>query len=216
MSYGQDAPSGLQAIKSLTSATYNGQTSPYLIKPGYPQNIFKGDLVAIRNDGFIQNIYDLGVPTYGAAFSLGVFNGCSYITSTATNPIDPASPGRMYWPASTATLNNIPAVADIIDDPNVIFNIQTNGSPGLIQANIGQSAAVIYNATASTGGIVNGNTTTGQSLMSLDQSTIASAVSLNLKILRFVGVPGNVAGLKYNNVEVILERHFFVLRPAGI
>jgi hypothetical protein len=215
MSYGQNAPCGLQAIKSLISATYNGQTSPYLIASGYTNNIFKGDLVVLNANGYITNIYDVGSTTYQTTPALGVFNGCSYINQAGQNPIDPASPGRMYWPANTATLNGVPAVADIIDDPNVIFNVQSNGSSstGITQAMIGATAPV---AITVSGGIVQGNTTTGQSLVTLNQGTVGTGNNNNLKILRLTGVTGNLDGLQYNNAEVLIQYHFFAIRPVGI
>ena len=100
MSYGQNQPWGLVAVKTTTGAPWNGQTSPYLIKSGYVNNIFKGDLVYLADDGYIHNLSDLQVANYPTAQAIGVFNGCSFVTSTATNPIDPASPGRPYWPSN--------------------------------------------------------------------------------------------------------------------
>lgn len=214
MSYGQNAACGLQAIKSLTSATYNGQTSPYLIASGYNQNIFKGDLVALNSNGYIVNLYD--VTSYATATSLGVFNGCSYIDQAGKNPIDPASPGRTYWVAGTATLNGVAAVADIIDDPNVIFNVQIGSTTGVIQSQIGMTGSILYNATAATAGFVNGTSATGQSLAVLNPTGITTAAANNLKLLRLVGVTGNNAGLQYNNVEVLIQNHFYCSRPGGI
>jgi hypothetical protein len=51
MSYGQNGPWGLRATKTLTSATYTGQTNPYLIASGYANNIFVGDPVVFWNTG---------------------------------------------------------------------------------------------------------------------------------------------------------------------
>lgn len=226
MSYGQNMPWGLQATKTLTSATYSGQSSPYLIASGYANNIFKGDPVIITNAGYIQSLYDWaaagaggggGANAYGTAGTLGVFVGCSFITTTALNPIDPASPGRSYWPANTATLNAVPATAFVIDDPNVIYNIQTNATPGLTQAMMGLNAATAWDATA---GVVNGNTNTGTSLVSIDQATRAVTATLNLKLLRVVAISGNFAStvglpIGYNNAEVIIQNHVFCSRPAA-
>lgn len=228
MSYGQNLPWGLQATKSLISGTYNGQTSPYLIASGYAQNIFKGDLVYISGPasstpGYIRNLYDYnkvpgsaGNTDYETAPAIGVFNGCSYVTSSATNPIDPASPGRMYWPAGTVTLNGVPATCDIIDDPNVIFNIQTNKAPGLTQDLMGPAFSVLYTAP---GGLVSGNTSTGQSSLVLNQDSVGSAANLNVKTIRIVAIAGNYASsvafpLNYNNAEVIIMNHVYAARPA--
>ncbi len=218
MSYGQNAPWGLQATKSLNASTWNGQTNPYLIKTdtagtGQPANsIFRGDPVIFNADGYIVSLFDLTSPTLRTAAILGVFDGCSYVTTTATNPIDPASPGRAYFPVGTVTLNNIPATAFVVDDPNTIFNVQTNATPGLGQTNMGNTAPVAFNPGAG----LNGNTNTGISTVTLDQSAIGTAANLNLKLIRLVAITGNVADLGYNNAEVIIQNHFYCSRPVGV
>lgn len=217
MSYGQNLPWGLQATKSLGASTWNGQTNPYFIAPGTtvgaPVNsIFRGDPVVLNTQGYVVSLYDVGAG-FTTTPILGVFDGCSYITPTATNPIDPASPGRPFWPVGTQTLNNIPATAFIIDDPNTIFNVQTNGNPGLGQTNVGQTAPVAWNVS---GGLVQGNTSTGISNVSLDQSAAGTGATLNLKIIRLVQRGDNIPDAPYNNAEVIIQNHFYCSRPAGV
>jgi hypothetical protein len=215
MSYGQNQPWGLQAIKTINGATWNGQTSSYLIKSGYAFNIFKGDLVYLGNDGYIHNICEGGNAAAHAHQALGVFNGCSFRTSVATNPIDPASPGRSYWPAGTVTFNAVDATCDIIDDPNVVYNVQSDlsGVPFNQQGNI---AGISY--TFITGTNPTGNTNTGTSNAYLDTTTFGTGT--NVKILHFVPVDGNVpvgngtSTVAYNNVEVIIQNHSFASRPA--
>lgn len=215
MSYGQNQPWGLVAVKTTTGATWNGQTSPYLIKSGYASNIFKGDLVYLGADGYIHNLFDLQADPLKTAPAIGVFNGCSYITSTSTNPIDPASPGRTYWPAGTITLNAQDATCDIIDDPNVIFNVQSN-APGIPFNAQGSTASVVY--TPFNGSTTNpsGNFQTGQSTMYVNAAGFNTGANQNLRILRFVNTPGNTPGSAYNNVEVLIQNHQFVTRPVGL
>lgn len=216
MSYGQNQPWGLQAIKTITGATWNGQTSPYLIQSGYVNNIFKGDLVYLGEDGYIHSITDAGIALqYQTYQAIGVFNGCSFRTSTATNPIDPSSPGRSYWPGGTVTFNNQDATCDIIDDPNVIFNIQSDlgGVPFNAQGATASVVAPFVGATR----VVSGNFNTGASSMVLGSSTInVNAPAANLRILRFVATPGNLPGIPFNNVEVLIQNHSFMQRAAGI
>lgn len=218
MSYGQNSPWGLQAIKTTTGTTWNGQTSPYEIQSGYLNNIFNGDLVYLQ-DGFIRNLSDLGADAYVTAQAIGVFNGCSFRTPTAVNSIDPASPGRPFWPAGTTTLGGVPATCDIIDDPSVIFNIQVNIS-GANRAAPGKTASVAYVHLSATN--PNGNFQTGISSMTLNGATIAAGgATKNLKILRFVPVDGNIppiggGSVAYTNVEVMIQNHSFVTRPVGL
>lgn len=220
MSYGQNQPWGLMAIKTTNGATWNGQTSQYLIQSGYAQNIFKGDLVYQGADGYIHNLSDLQLATYPTAQAIGVFNGCSFQTATATNPIDPASPGRSYWPAGTVTFNGIDATCDIIDDPNVIFNIQAapNGIPFTAQ---GSTASVGYTYLNASPTNPAGNTNTGTSSMFINTTTVGTTANLNLRILRFVPVSGNVPlnggpVINYNNVEVLIQNHSFMQRAVGL
>lgn len=232
MAYGVDQPWGLMAIKTINGGTWNGQTSQYRIASGYANNIFKGDLVFLGIDGYIHNLSeapaggDAGPPPHlWRRQALGVFNGCSFQTSVATNPIDPASPGRSYWPAGTVTFNSIDATCDIIDDPNVIYNIQSD-QPGIPFNAPGSSAGVLYKYV--TGSLVNptGNFNTGTSNMVLAtgslQIGVDPSVNYNLKILRFVPVDGNVPQpgnggnnkVQFNNVEVIIQNHSFAARPV--
>ena len=231
MAYGSNQPWGLQAIKTTTGAPWNGQTSSYLIQSGYANNIFKGDLVFLGADGYIHNLSEItlnlvnNVPTLQQSQAIGVFNGCSFSTTTATNPIDPSSPGRSYWPAGTVTLNGVPATCDIIDDPSVIFNIQSNitGGAGIPSNAQGATAGVVYDYSKTVSPNPTGNFQTGISNMTLDVASIAllganaAANPLgNLRILRFVPTPPNAPGIPYNNVEVLIQNHSFQLRAPGI
>lgn len=215
MSYGQNQAWGLVATKTITGAPWNGQTSSYLIQSGYANNIFKGDLVYLGADGYIHNLSELEAATYPTAQALGVFNGCSFQTTVATNPIDPSSPGRSYWPANTVTLNAQDATCDIIDDPNVIFNIQAD-SGGVAFGAQGGTASVAYTYVSGSQTNPSGNTNTGTSYVVLNTGTINVNAGLNLRILRFVPYSGNTAGIAYNNVEVLIQNHSFAQRAAGL
>lgn len=240
MSYGQNQPWGLFALKTLTGAPFNGQVNSYLIKSGYLNNIFRGDPVVIGGgsiaapgsdltlQGYVISLYDYhttgiagGKTGFQVGATLGVFDGCSFTTTTAVNPIDPASPGRAFWPAGTATLGAIPAVANVIDDPNVVFDVQTNSAAGLQQSMMGCIAPVAF---ANTAGVIQGNFNTGVSAVTLDQANINTdgdtANNYNLKIIRFDADPRNIPATPtrsspYNNVEVIINNHFYATRPTG-
>jgi hypothetical protein len=222
MAYGQNAAWGFLPIRNLGSSTWNGQTTPYLIQSGYANNIFKGDLVYLGSDGFLHNLSDQQVGTYPTFQSLGVFWGASFQTSTATNPIDPASPGRSYWPAGTVTLNSVPAQAFVIDDPNIIFNIQSDAGGVPFNAQ-GATASISYSYVTGSTTNPTGNTITGNSLIVLNSSTIATAANLNVRIRAFVPVDGNVpspanvgVGIPYNNVEVLIQNHSLAQRAVGL
>lgn len=218
MSYGQNAPWGLQAIRTQTDASWNGKTSNYLIASGYAQNIFKGDLVYITTTGYVQNLYDIpvgGANNYTVNPTLGVFDGCSFAVPVSVNSIDPANPGRPYWPSGTNTVGGIPAIASIITDPNVVYNAQVTGT-GAAQINVAYNAVVAYNVV---GGQVQGNFNTGTSLLtvSITEGTAAARgfPLRNCFIDALSSNPQNVSGQQYNNVEVMISNHYFRVMPAS-
>lgn len=215
MAYGVNLPWGLQAIKTINGGTWNGQTSQYLIKSGYAFNIGKGDPVYLGVDGYIHTLGDLNDANKITTPILGVFNGCSFQTSIATNPIDPASPARSYWPGGTVTSNLIDATCDIIDDPNVIYNIQADEA-GVSFIGQGRTFDLGFSYTGPNPDI---NPNTGSSTVFIKGGTIGIA-NTNVKVLRFVPVAGNVPvgngneTIAFNNVEAVIQNHTLAARPA--
>jgi hypothetical protein len=219
MAYGQNKPWGLQAVRTITGAPWNGQLDgTQKIRSGYANNIANGDLVYIGDDGYVHNLSDLQAAPLREISTFGVFAGCSYETTAAVNPIDPASQGRPFWPAGTVTLNGQDAQAFIISDPNVVFSIQT-GQVGANIANIGAAAAVVY--TYVDGSQTNAAVDTklnGTSLMTIGMGTVArNNPRLNLRILNISQVEGNNPGESYNNVDVVIQNHALLVRsrPDG-
>lgn len=242
MSYGQNMPWGLQATKHLNGMPWNGQIAPYYIQSGYASSIFRGDPVIMTASGAIQSLWDWaaagaggggGNVGYGTHAILGVFAGCSYVQPTSVNPIDPASPGRSYWPGGTQTLNGVPAIAFVIDDPDVIYNMQSNGTPGMGAAQIGSNYSVAFTQPPPVPPLptpqAGGNTQTGVSTVVLDQGSVSILAQLNVRAIRWVETPGNVpvppvasilpAGIaagtapNYNNVEVLISNHAYRSMP---
>jgi hypothetical protein len=144
-----DKAFGLRPQGNL-SATGAQKQYGYLIEDNQAGAIFQGDLVTIF-DGFVVKF---APATHTAA--VGVFNGVFY-----TDPSTGKPTFKNFYPGSinitTGTIQ-----ADVIDDPNQLFIIQCDG--GFVQANIGKNADVVGTS---------GSTTTGQSTMELDSSTIA-------------------------------------------
>lgn len=223
MSYGQNQPGGLQVWNNLNSSGYNGAMfgPGFYIQSGYANNIFQGDLVYKGTDGYLHNLSDLGVGTYPTATSIGVFNGCAYVQPTANNPIDPASPGRPYWPAGTQTLNDAPAKAMVLIDPNIIYTVQVDDGGLAWTAQSDATASVGYTYVA--GSLTNptGNTLTGQSSLVLNSGSIGTAANLNLRIIGFdpninnpIPLPGGPPR-PFVNVLVVIQNHSYIVRPVG-
>lgn len=219
MAYGVNAPFGLKPSRMLSGATWNGQTSEYLITSRTTSNLFIGDPVKPLAAGGV------GLWTNGQLIA-GVFMGCKYIDTNGNYVIS------RTWTNGTATYNDEPAIAMIVDDPNVLFDIQVSNSTNTISGI--QLADLNINANLAVGGgggnqvpqnPAAGSFTTGLSAYYLDYNTIAATATLPLKVLRLTPYPGNifatggpaVAGQgAYNNVLVFINNHMFQGISAGV
>jgi hypothetical protein len=186
MSYGTNAPQGLQPQQHQNGSLWNDQLSPYKISDQYTTSLFKGDPVTLAA-GY------LAIGVAGAAI-IGVFWGCKYINSIGTYIFSP------FWPASTVTQAAAGADAFVVDDPTVLFNIQTSLA-GITQASIGSNANFLAGS---------GSTITGQSGYTLDSSTIATAnPTRSLKIVALTPNVSNAFGVNYNNALVKINNDVY-------
>lgn len=179
-----DKAFGLRPQGNL-SATGAQKQYGYLIEDNQSGAIYQGDLVTIVG-GYVVKFLP---GTHSAA--LGVFNGCNYIDPSTGKPT-----WRNFYPGSV----NITAgtiQCDVLDDPNQLFLIQADED--IVQADIGKNADVV-----GTGG----SSTTGQSSMELDSSTIADTAALNLKIVGLWNAPGNEFG-DFAVVVVKINEHLY-------
>lgn len=193
MAYGNatNTPYGLRPIRYLNGAPWNSQTNSYPIASGYATAIYTGDPVTMLSDGTI------GIGVAGSTI-LGVFQGVQWVYPTGIVVPGGGTADGKYWPASQTTLSSVAAVAMICDDPNIIYDIQSGSSTGLVQTDMNNTA----NFTSGSG-----NTATGQSGYYL--GTPGTTATLNLTILRLVQIPGNNFSVAYNSVEVIINNQQF-------
>lgn len=179
-----DKAFGLRAMGNLSATGAQAQYG-FVIEDNQAGAIFQGDLVTVEN-GFLVAF---APATHTAA--VGVFNGCNFIDPTTGKPTF-----KNFYPGSVNVTQGT-IQADVIDDPAQLFIIQCD--EGFVQANVGKNADVVAGT---------GSTTTGQSAMELDSSTIANAAALNLKIVGLYAVPGNAFGT--NAVAVVkINEHLF-------
>lgn len=220
-------PFGLRPVAYINGAAWNNQLDQsFTIASGYANNIFIGDPVIVRptaNGATIVSLYDAnlgGYPTGGVAGTyantpiLGIFQGCYYQTTSAVNPIDPAGP-KTYWPAGTTTLSGQPAIASLVVDPNVVYEIQADGSAATSAANRMNYAAVTIPNTA---GIVTGNPTLATSTVALAASTLAAtpgAPALNLRLWQYAPGYNNTDASLYNIWRVIIENNYLNARNVS-
>ena len=179
-----DKAFGLRPLGNL-SATGAQKQYGYQIADNQSGAIYQGDLVTLY-DGYVVKF---APGTHTAA--LGVFNGCNYVDPTTGKPT-----WKNFYPGSVNITSGV-IQADVLDDPNQLFIIQADED--IVQADIGKNADVV-----GTGG----SSTTGQSTMELDSSTIANTAALNLKIVGLYDAPGNALG-DYAVVVVKINEHLY-------
>lgn len=198
MSYGTNAPKGLQPVRMLDGSAWTGALNSYQIASTYATALYTGDPVTILTDG------TLGVGVAGSAI-VGVFAGVKYIDSTGVPKF------QAYWPGNPGVLTGSTVEALVIDDPNVVFTIQetsgtgTAGTP-LALADRGLNANFLYTA---------GTAATGQSAVSLNNASEADTSTLNLKILQLDPTPGNAVGA-FANWLVVINNHLYKGGVTGI
>lgn len=185
-----NAPRGLTPVRHLSGISWNGATNDYPIASGYGTDLFIGDPVSMTTGGTIQR-------AAAGDVVLGVFMGCSYSSPDVTQGTYPFQ--KTYWPAGTVAAD---AMAVVVDDPSVIFEVQANGA--IAAADVGANADLVAGS---------GSKLTGVSGFQLDSGTIAAG-SAQLRILRLVPRPDNAWGAN-GKVEVLINEHFYK-QTAGV
>lgn len=192
------APRGLQPVKMLGGRYNSHGATLYKIPAGYATAIFNGDPVIMTASGSTRgtiarmNATVTATTITSSGTWLGVFIGCEYVDPTTKQPT-----WRQYYPGSITPASG-DIIAHVIDDPDALFEIQADGT--LAQTALGTNAAIIQTAV--------GNTTTGNSGLQLDASSIENTSTLPLRIVDFVTRPGSAIGDTYTDVIVRLNTHF--------
>ena len=179
------APHGLKAVNLVGGQPYAGSTRQIKIASGYAANIYNGSVVSVVAAGTVEIVSEVGSNADPfPAGTVGVFVGCSY-----TDPSTKQKLFSQYWPSGTVASD---AVAYVIDDPDVVFQIQADDT--LAQTALGINIPVV-NPTA-------GDTVTGNSTMAADASAIAVTNTLAFKIIDFVDSTTSSVGDTYTDVLV--------------
>jgi|TARA_R100000426_G_scaffold33132_2_gene27027 hypothetical protein len=186
-----DAPFGLRPARTSISSQ---QQNRYRIAANYNTSIFQGDLVAMVTGGGIER-----VAAGGSGFILGVFNGCEFTDPTTGKPTF-----SNHYPAST---NASDIIANVIDDPNAVFEIQADAAFPVTDL------AGNYDILATAG-----DTTSGTSRIELEVGTADSTVAtLPLKAIDISQDPENSDTSTANtNVIVKINNHLFSAGTAGL
>lgn len=198
MTYGVNAPLGLQACTYGISAPWSGGFQVFNITPNYGTSLFLGDFVTFTNGQLVRYTANGNAPC-------GVFWGCTFTDPTGIVQI------QKYWPAAQAVKTGTYAFANVIVDPNTVFTIQASNT--VAWANLDKNADVTF-AQA-------GNPATGESGMQLDTTTIAATDTLPLHIIDFDPIPGNVpapggTSVAFANVRVKLNNTTINAGATGV
>lgn len=173
-------PSGAEPTDTLSaSGSFTGKVRHIKIANAYNTAIFYGDFVKLVAAGTVEK--ETTTDAAGTPAFVGIFVGCAY-----TDPNTNQKTFSQYYPASTAADDT---VAYVVDDPNVLFRMQADGS--LAQTNLGNNIDVAYTA---------GSTSIGRSRNAADQSTAATTATLPFRIVDFVDGPTSAVGDAFTDI----------------
>jgi hypothetical protein len=189
---------GFRPYGVLGSAANTTGTTEYRIASDNSNPIFQGMAVIPLAAGVID---DLQAAAGGNVSTVGVFNGCEYVSSTTGEKIF-----SNYWPGSGAD-SNFPVKAFVYDNPAQLFTIATSNVVAAANTEAEVRAAVFANIALATGN--SGSTTTGISSATADLNTIATTNTLFCRIMGVLDDPENsdftAAGIP---LIVRLNNHF--------
>jgi len=189
---------GFRPYGVLGSAANTTGTTEYRIASDNSNPIFQGMAVIPLAAGVID---DLQAAAGGNVSTVGVFNGCEYVSSTTGEKIF-----SNFWPGSGAD-SNFPVKAFVYDNPAQLFTIATSNVVAAANTEAEVRAAVFANIALATGN--SGSTTTGISSATVDLNTIATTNTLFCRIMGVLDDPENndftVAGIP---LIVRLNNHF--------
>ena len=169
------APYGLKPVKRADGMPYAGATSQYLIDPaGEATNIFNGQVVIIGADGYIALATGTGADLTSNSISgtsgvgaIGVFVGCEYVNAQGQVI------HSQYYPSGYAAPTGTSIKAYVVDDPNVLFQAQLDGTGA--QTIIGTNTFFAAAQSTSTG-----STATGNSTSALDATVQTAAAAFRV------------------------------------
>ena len=167
-------PSGLDRAQGLAN----------IIESGYAQDLLKGQAVKLdtANTGYI-------VRAAGTDAIYGVFDGVEWTDTTGRRRVS------NYWPANTAYQTGS-LIAYIWTDPQVVYEIQANGS--IAQTAIGQE----FDITSPYAG----SSTTGLSQSLMDTTAASVNTSKVLRVIDLAPYPGNAWGDAFTIVRVQIAK----------
>lgn len=170
---------GMRPSRMLGGTPFNNSQNRYRILKNYGTAIFQGDLVAASDNG---TIIVAGATTNPV---VGVFNGVFYTDPTTQKPTF-----KNYYPG-TVSANDI--IANVIDDPNVVYEIKAD------ETFANSDLFANYKIAVGTG-----DTASGSSRNALDVSTADSSSTFVLQAIDISQDPDN-SDQSTSNVNVLVR-----------
>lgn len=177
-----------------------GTARAYTLSSNSATGYFAGDIVNMAA-GVLTPIAATPTTTRNGNTPVGIFIGCEYTPAGGGLPVS-----GQYLPANAITGGATNVIAYVIDNPDVRFKIQADGS--VAYTDIGKNAALSFTTV--------GSTFTGNSGVALDQSTIDTTNTLAVRIVDIAPGPGNAAGDAYTDVICVFNAGVHEYRnPTG-
>lgn len=195
-----NAPFGLRPVQTLGHGHYTGSIRQYAVPASDGTAIFVGDPVKLVGTSQFINGQTLANVAQAATGDV--------IVGVVVGVLAETRDSLIYRAASTQR------ILLVNDDPNALFEIQQVNSGTALTANdIGLNANFVVAA---------GSTVTGQSGVTLDNTTEANTNTLDLKIVgmpnRLDNDPGSAVGTgeAASRFLVRINRHQYVNQIAGV
>lgn len=170
------APYGLRPVKRADGLPYAGAVTEYDIDPaGYNTNVFNGSIVYLNANGYINiatatgadgttNALPAGTTLTGA---LGVAVGFEYVNAQGQLI------NSQYYPANTVAPTGTRIKCFVVDDPDVLFQAQLDGS--VTQAALGANTFLAAAQSTNTG-----STRTGNSTSALESTVVTTTAAFRI------------------------------------
>jgi len=193
-----NAPSGLSPVQHMNGSPWNGQVRQYCILAADTNAYSIGDLVTtIGNAGASTT----GVPAVTLATAGAAARGVIVAIGTVAQGgpyINPSSLTSMTRASGAASVDYYVAV---VEDPSVLFEIQEVGTGTVLtSASVNRNANIVYAAGAA-----------GQNFSGtmLDNASVNTTSTLNLKIISAIQRADNTPYAQYQKWLVMINNHEF-------
>ncbi len=163
----KDAAFGLRPLKTVGQQDDSTGFASYWIDAGETDPMYQGSLVLATATGYVD------IAGLGGALNLGAFWGCFYVDPTTLKPTF-----KNYYPGSITPPSSKDIEAFVYDNPNQMFEIQSDNDGASTLADIFSNADLVN---------FGGSTLNGVSSAELDDSTIAASSDAAAQLL-IIGV----------------------------